>query len=101
MKSRWRKKFMNYAQSGSAKRIPCDKLKEKEIEYRESTLLKSDDPHILALAKAAGARLLYTNDRDLMKDFKNRLILNKPKGKVYSRKSNADLLHKSICKTPK
>ena len=24
IKSRWRKKLMNYAQSGSAKRIPCD-----------------------------------------------------------------------------
>ncbi len=101
MKSRWRTKLKIYSDSGSAKLIPYDKLREKEIELRESKRLKSDDSHILALAKAAGARLLYTNDHNLMKDFKNGMILNKPKGKVYSRKSNADLLHRSICKTPK
>ncbi len=49
---------------------------------RLSSDLKSDDPHVLALAKVSGARLLYTNDKDLMNDFKNPNIL-KPKGKIY------------------
>lgn len=31
----------------------------------EDGRLRSNDPHILALAKVSGARLLYTNDRDL------------------------------------
>ncbi len=44
--------------------------------------LKSDDPHVLALAKVSGARLLYTNDKDLKDDFKNLGVL-KPKGKIY------------------
>jgi len=50
---------------------------------RASLGLKSNDPHVLALAKVSGARLLYTNDKDLMDDFRNLNIL-RPKGKIYS-----------------
>ncbi len=43
----------------------------------------SNDPHVIALARISGARVLYTNDRDLMTDFKNRDLLDQPRGKVY------------------
>ena len=45
---------------------------------------KSNDPHIIALAQIGGARLLYSNDRDLHEDFKNRELIIQPKGRVYS-----------------
>ena len=32
----------------------------------------SDDEHIIALARASGARLLYSNDKDLHRDFKDK-----------------------------
>lgn len=44
----------------------------------------SDDHHIIALAQISGARLLYTNDRRLQKDFKNRTLVNRPRGKIYT-----------------
>lgn len=46
---------------------------------------KSDDPHVVALARASGARLLYTRDRDLMEDFSNRRLLGgRIAGKIYT-----------------
>lgn len=41
---------------------------------------KSNDQHIIALAQVSGARLLYTQDNDLMSDFKKLL-----RGTVYPR----------------
>ena len=51
---------------------------------------KSNDPHILALAQVSGARLLYTNDKDLQADFKNKALIDKPRGKVYSTLKDID-----------
>ena len=45
---------------------------------------KSDDPHVLALAQVSGARLLYTNDKDLQRDFTSKRLIDNPRGKVYS-----------------
>lgn len=48
--------------------------------------LRSDDPHLLALARVSGARLLYTNDRDLQKDFTNSRLLRN--GRIYTTVEN-------------
>lgn len=53
-------------------------------ELRELEVCRSDDEHIIALAQVSRARLLYSNDGDLHRDFKNRDLLNNPRGKVYS-----------------
>ncbi len=45
---------------------------------------RSNDPHVIALAKISGTRLLYTNDDDLEGDFK-RLIR---KGIVFTTKQD-------------
>ena len=34
--------------------------------------IRSDDPHVIALAQVSGARLLYSNDGNLQQDFKNK-----------------------------
>ncbi len=53
--------------------------KQKELE--KGCKIKSDDPHVLALAIVSKARILYTHDDDLKDDFKdNKLISN---GKVF------------------
>lgn len=57
-----------------------------EIEHR------SDDEHILALARLSGARILYSHDENLHKDFKNTEIVPKPRGRVYKNPSHARLL---------
>ena len=53
---------------------------------------QSDDTHIIALARVSGARLLYSSDARLVRDFKNRALLNTPRGKVYSSYRNRRLL---------
>lgn len=52
----------------------------------------SDDPHILALARASGARILYSDDNALRDDFKSKAILGGRAGKVYSDASHKHLL---------
>jgi hypothetical protein len=49
----------------------------------QSKELQSDDPHVLALALAGGARLIYTRDQALINDFTNPHVLTAPRGKCY------------------
>lgn len=54
----------------------------KEIEERH--VLRSNDSHIIALAQVSGARLLFSKDKKLIRDFENPDIINNPPGKIYS-----------------
>lgn len=61
-----------------------DSIDQEAKKIKENSILQSDDPHIIALAQMSGARLLFSNDKDLQKDFKNPAIISEPRGKVYS-----------------
>lgn len=68
-------------------------------------LCQSDDEHVIALARLSGARLLYSNDDKLQTDFKNKQLIDKPRGSVYSTLRNQNvtqthknLLRENICK---
>jgi hypothetical protein len=54
----------------------------KAAAFAASGLCSSDDPHVLAVAAISGARLLCSDDEPLTADFKNRAILDRPRGKV-------------------
>ncbi len=56
-------------------------------EFRREQMYRSNDPHVLALAQVSGARLLYSNDSDLQQDFKNRQLIDNPRGRVYTTSS--------------
>ncbi|WP_147277245.1 hypothetical protein [Rhodovulum sp. 12E13] len=64
-----------------------------EVEYDKVVKLghRSDDEHILALARACGTRLLYTEDGDLIADFKDRSIIC-PRGKVFQSSTRRDIV---------
>ena len=49
----------------------------------EQSACESDDYHVLALAQYTGARLLYSNDQALQRDFGNRQIISGVGGKIY------------------
>ena len=53
-------------------------------DIKRTQVCQSDDPHIIALAKISGARLLYSNDIDLHKDFSDKALIDNPRGRVYS-----------------
>ena len=74
----------------SGKLINADenRVDQETKEVKSSGKLKSNDPHIIALAQVSGARLLFSNDKVLHKDFKNRNLINKPLGRIYSTSEN-------------
>ena len=47
-------------------------------------ICRSNDAHVLALARVSGARLLYTNDQALQEDFGDSRIVSEPRGRVYT-----------------
>lgn len=59
--------------------------------------LKSDDPHILALARVSKARLLCSHDVALHADFGNSQIIANPRGYVYQNAAHKALIRK-CCK---
>ena len=77
-------------------------------ELRQREICRSDDEHVLALAIASGARLLYTNDTLLMNDFRNRNIVPGSPGKIYTTRDRKDfrpaqrklLRMKDLCRAP-
>ena len=73
--------------SGKAKLITKG-VNELTEQLNKGGMCKSDDPHVIALAKIGGGRLLYSNDTALRDDFKNRYLIDKPRGKVYSTRIN-------------
>ena len=96
VKGRAREQLLTYYRSGLADRFLSSDFKDDEEELREN--IKSDDPHILALARASGARILYSSDKDLIEDFKDKRFVDQPRGKVYSGARNARLLTRSACR---
>ncbi len=92
-----KRKLEDYARRGRARVIPAEELANDERELARSADLRSDDPHVLALARTSGARLLYTADKELIADFKNKALIDKPRGKVYSGVSNRRLLTRTVC----
>lgn len=61
-----------------------DEVDARTEELRRDEACKSDDPHIIALAQIRRVRLLYSNDVALQGDFKNKALIDNPRGKVYT-----------------
>jgi len=68
---------------GKAHPIPDEQVNEDEERVTKMGIIRSDDPHVLALARVSHARLLFANDPPLENDFGNTRIVPSPKGKVY------------------
>lgn len=75
-----------------------------DIEPDEKTIKPhcvSNDAHVIALARISGARVLYSHDVKLGRDFRNPRLISGPRGGIYKRsvKSHIKLLkHTSACK---
>ena len=62
----------------------------RAVDLQAEVSLRSNDPHIIALAQLSGARLLYSNDSDLQRDFKDKSLIDNPRGRVYSTLKNKE-----------
>ena len=80
---KWIKEADRGGHQGRIRRIRDEEIETMQKKLERAENLRSDDPHVIALAQASGARLLYTKDEDLRQDFKDKEILNKPRGKLY------------------
>lgn len=69
----------------AGKVITCAKTEiDKDIKLLKATgELKSNDSHIIALARCSGCRRFFSDDQNAIKDFKNNNLIKKPPGKVY------------------
>lgn len=80
--------FEQWARQASLARkmkiIDAKTIDAKQQQIINKEYYRSDDEHVLALAQASGARLLYSNDRKLRRDFKDARLVKSPRGKVYS-----------------
>lgn len=71
---------------------------EEEIKWlKMNAKFESNDPHIIALARLSGARILCTLDQRLIKDFCNKDLIDSPRGAVYrNKKSHEHLLRNNV-----
>lgn len=78
--------ILQFEQSGIATRVDSTKVEKErqDLQLNIEHINATEDIEILALARASGARLLFTNDRELQSDFKNTHLIRKPTGKIYT-----------------
>ena len=77
----WARQALN---AGLIRNVPETHVDARMEELRSEGAIRSDDPHVLALAQVSGARLLYSNDAELQQDFKDTRLIGNPPGKIYS-----------------
>ena len=68
-----------------------DAIDSRAKQLKREDACGSDDEHIVAVAQMSGSRLLFTNDRALQGDFKDKALIDQPRGKVYSTRDRDDL----------
>ena len=90
----FRRLLLRLDQQGSARRISDGDVDAATKEVRSLRICASNDCHIIALARVGRVRLLCTDDQRLMKDFKNKKLLDKPRGNIYRNDTHAYLLRK-------
>lgn len=84
--------------AGRARRLPDEQVEQEESVVADTGLCRSNDSHVLALARVSGARVLCTDDKKLQRDFKNPQLVARPRGSVYQRREHTKLLrHTTSC----
>lgn len=88
----------NAQRMGLARHVPDDDVDAETKTLRSQSICRSNDEHILALARLSGARLLYTNDNALQDDFRDRRIVRGTRGRVYTtaRSQNVTGAHRNL-----
>ena len=80
--------FRRWAQqarrAGKMRLVRNSEVDSRTERLRNEGICRSNDHHVIALAQVSGARLLYSNDGDLQKDFKDSDLVSNPEGHVYS-----------------
>lgn len=86
--------FTELGRRGTLLRVTNESVDAEEQKLIENGCCRSDDPHVIALARRHSIRLLCTRDRLLIKDFDDPLLISAPRGRIYSRKHHRRLLER-------
>ncbi len=88
--------------SGRTRLEDSSLIAERASELTDNRLCKSDDTHVIALAQISGARLLYSNDSNLQRDFKTKSLVDNPRGRVYTTVIHTDVnsSHRRLLRMP-
>ena len=88
---RFREWYARNVQSGLILQISRARIAPIQRRLEREGQCRSNDKHVLALAIASGARLLFTNDNLLMEDFRNRNIVPVQRGRIYITRDRKDV----------
>jgi hypothetical protein len=78
-----RKKLAELDRAGRLRRPDTERLRTVEQRLQTTATSASNDLHVPALAIVSGARTLATDDNALAADFRNKRIIDNPRGKIY------------------
>ena len=78
--------FLEAIRAGDVMKVDDGKVNEKAQRLQNEVSFESDDHHVIALAQVCDARLLYSNDRKLHRDFQNENFFDKRGGerRIYT-----------------
>lgn len=94
----FRRLLVQFARAGIAIQVPEASVAAEQKRVVATGLCRSNDPHIIALARVSHARVLFSDDTDLHSDFKNARLINDPRGTIYQSARHVHLLkHTSKC----
>lgn len=79
---------------GSARQVDNDQVDRETARLMATGGCKSNDPHVIALARVGGARLICSEDRKLQKDVRNPNLLSKPRGNIYTKSGHRALIRR-------
>ena len=97
--NRW---FLEARRSGGRVRQLRAEIVRGQEERLDRGLMRSNDQHVVALALMSGARLLYTNDMQLQRDFTDRQVIPGVEGRIYTSKPDGRLTdyHQALLQAP-
>lgn len=93
--TRLRRELVVWRRTGRLKSYSDRIVDQEEKVVSETMQCVSNDPHIVALARVSGSRLLYSFDQLLHTDFKNSKLVSGDRGKVYNNIRHKRLLQQA------
>lgn len=94
-----RRQIREWIRAGRAAVVSDEAVSAEATVVAATGRCRSNDVHVIALARVSGARVLYTGDRLLATDFKDRRILTGPAGQVFRTETDSrHLRHTRACR---
>jgi rRNA-processing protein FCF1 len=94
-KARFDAILIQLSRAGRLHRVPDNEVSVKEQEFA-SRKIKSDDPHILALVDITSCPVVFTRDKNLHRDLKDRSLIQR-KPSIYQSSDHEGLLGECDC----